>query len=161
MPVKPVLYIILLHAFLLPASAQQVRLVTLDELERRFTAGGDTTYVINFWATWCGPCVDELPHFEKFRQTFKDEPVRVLLVSLDARSKLRGQVLPFVKKARLQNEVILLNETDQQQYIDRISPEWSGSLPATLFVNKGKQLRRLQEREFTYDQLVATFRSLK
>ncbi|WP_298735459.1 TlpA disulfide reductase family protein [uncultured Chitinophaga sp.] len=155
------LYTALLNTLLLHAMAQQVSLVTVDELEHRFTAGGDTTYIVNFWATWCSPCVDELPQFEKFGVTHKDEPVKILLVSVDARSKLRTNVIPFMQKVQLHNEVLLLNETNQQEYIDRISPEWSGSLPATLFVNKGKQLRRFQEKEFTYDQLVTIYRSLK
>lgn len=161
MLLKLALYIALLNILLLPALAQQVELATVDQLEQRFTEGRDTTYIVNFWATWCSPCVDELPHFEKFGQAYKGEPVKVLLVSLDARSKLKATVIPFIKKAHLDNEVLLLNETDQQTYIDRISPDWSGSLPATLFVNKGKQLRRLQEKEFTYDQLVTVYTSLK
>lgn len=159
--VKLVVYIALLNAGLLPAAARQVGLATVDQLEQRFAQGDDTTYIVNFWATWCSPCVTELPHFEKFGQDHRGEPVKVLLVSVDARSKLRTKVVPFVRKEQLHNEVLLLNETDQQEYIDRISPDWSGSLPATLFVNTGKQLRRLQEQAFTYDQLVTTYRSLK
>lgn len=161
MVLKLAIYTGLLNTLLLPALAQQVELATVDQLEQRFDEGSDTTYIVNFWATWCRPCVDELPHFEKFGQDYRDEPVKVLLVSVDARSKLKTNVIPFVKKEHLHNEVLLLNEMDQQQYIDRISPDWSGSLPATLFINKGKQLRRLQEKEFTYDQLVTIYRSLK
>jgi thiol-disulfide isomerase/thioredoxin len=155
------IYLLLLHAIILPARAQQVGLLTVDELEQRFSAGGDTTYVVNFWATWCLPCVQELPHFEKFGKAYRDEPVKVLLVSVDSRTKLNSAVTPFVKKKGLQNEVVLLNETNQQQYIDRISPDWSGSLPATLFVNKGKKVRQLREKEFTYNELETTYRSLK
>ena len=155
------LYTALLNTLLLPVMAQQVALATVDQLEHRFAEGRDTTYIVNFWATWCAPCVEELPYFEQFGRDYKNEPVKILLVSVDARSKLRTHVIPFMQKILLHNEVLLLNETDQQEYIDRISPDWSGSLPATLFVNKGKQLRRLQEKEFSYDQLVAIYRSLK
>lgn len=155
------LYTALLNTLLLPAMAQQIELATVDQLEHRFTEGRDTTYIVNFWATWCSPCVEELPHFEKFGQAYKDAPVKILLVSVDARSKLNTNVIPFIQKVQLHNEVLLLNEPNQQEYIDRISPDWSGSLPATLFVNKGKQLRRLQEREFTYDKLVTIYTSLK
>lgn len=160
MLLKLALYSALLNTLLLPVMAQEVQLATVDQLEQRFARGSDTTYIVNFWATWCSPCVEELPHFEQFREAYKDEPVKVLLVSVDARSKLKTKVIPFLQKEHL-HEVLLLNETDQQQYIDRISPDWSGSLPATLFVNKGKQLRRLQEKEFTYDQLVTFYTSLK
>jgi thiol-disulfide isomerase/thioredoxin len=155
------LYTALLNTLLLPTMAQQIELATVDQLEHRFTEGRDTTYIVNFWATWCSPCLKELPHFEKFGQAYKDDPVKILLVSVDARSKLNTNVIPFIQKVQLHNEVLLLNEPNQQEYIDRISPDWSGSLPATLFVNKGKQLRRLQEKEFTYDQLVTIYTSLK
>jgi thiol-disulfide isomerase/thioredoxin len=161
MTLKLGLYTALLNTLLFPAMAQHVELATVNQLEERFAEGRDTTYIVNFWATWCSPCVQELPHFEKFSQAYRNEPVKILLVSVDSRSKLRTNVIPFIKKVQLRNEVLLLNETDQQQYIDRISPDWSGSLPATLFVNTGKQLRRLQEKEFTYDQLVTIYRSLK
>ncbi|RZJ77354.1 MAG: TlpA family protein disulfide reductase, partial [Flavobacterium sp.] len=74
----------------------QVRLLTLDDLDKRVANGKDTTYVINFWATWCSPCVAELPHFEKLRTENAKKPLKVLLVSLDFKSKLQKEVIPFV-----------------------------------------------------------------
>lgn len=131
----------------------QVKLMTLDELETRFRQGKDTVYVVNFWATWCGPCVEELPHFEKLQQVYKKQPLKVLLVSTDSKSKLETSVKPFVKKHKLLNEVFLLNEKNQQVYIDRISKDWSGALPATLVVNPKRQIRKLYEQEFAYKEL--------
>lgn len=161
MPVRILTYLLLSGAFYLPARAQQVALLTVDELERRLAAGSDTTYIVNFWATWCVPCIQELPHFEKFGQAYRRDPVKVLLISLDSRSKLNSAVVPFVKKRGLRNEVLLLNEPNQQEYIDRISPDWSGSLPATLFVNKGKKVRQLLEKELSYKELESTYQTLK
>lgn len=135
----------------------QVKLLSIDELETRFRQGKDTIYVVNFWATWCGPCIEELPHFEKLQQTYKKHPMKVLLVSTDFKSKLETSVKPFVKKHKLQNEVFLLNEKNQQVYIDRISKDWSGALPATLVVNRQKQHRKLYEKEFTYKELEQTY----
>lgn len=141
-------------------AAQQVNLLTLEQMEERFKTGGDTTYVVNFWATWCGPCVKELPYFEKLQHDYREQPVKVLLVSLDFRSKLEEKVKPFVKEKDLQSEVFLLNESNQQEYIDAISPDWSGAIPATLFVNNGKQVRTFREQEFTYDELQELVMSL-
>lgn len=135
----------------------QVKLLSIDELETRLSQGKDTVYVVNFWATWCGPCIEELPHFEKLQQTYKKQPVKVLLISTDFKSKLETSVKPFVKKHKLQNEVFLLNEKNQQVYIDRISKDWSGALPATLIINRKKQLRKLYEKEFTYKELEQTY----
>lgn len=137
----------------------QVKLLTLDELDKRVANGKDTTYVVNFWATWCSPCVAELPNFEKLRVANLKKPVKVLLVSLDFKSKLQKEVIPFVEKNNIKAEVFLLNEPDQQQYIESIDKKWSGAIPATLFVNK--KTRRFYEKEFTEAELKNTLLNLK
>jgi thiol-disulfide isomerase/thioredoxin len=137
----------------LSASAQEVKLLTVDQLEARLKKGKDTTYVVNFWATWCGPCIEELPYFERLGAENKGRKVKVLLVSADSKTKLESAVKPFVKKRGLKNEVFLLNEKSQQVYIDRISKEWSGALPATLLVNTAARVRKFYEKEFTYNEL--------
>lgn len=137
----------------------QVKLLTLDELDKRIAAGKDTTYVVNFWATWCGPCVAELPNFEKLRVANLKKPVKVLLISVDFKSKLQKEVIPFVIKNQLKTEVFLLNETDQQKYIERVDLKWTGAIPATLFVKD--KIRRFYEQEFTEKQLKNTLLNLK
>lgn len=140
--------------------AQTVRLLTVDQLEKRINQGEDTTYVVNFWATWCAPCIKELPHFEKLQASYKSQPLKVLLVSLDFKSKINSSVVPFVKQKQLKNEVFLLNESNAQQYIERISNEWSGALPATLFIKKQKSVRKFYEKEFTYNDLEKIYQSV-
>ena len=135
----------------------QVRLLSLDQLEDRFRQGRDTVYVVNFWATWCAPCIEELDHFEKLQQEYRNEPLKVLLVSTDFRSKLETAVRPFVKRRNLKNEVFLLNEKSQAEYIDRVSTDWSGALPATLVVQPSRKVRKLYEKAFSYDELEKTY----
>ncbi|CAM3398548.1 TlpA family protein disulfide reductase [Flavobacterium chungbukense] len=137
---------------------QNVKLLNIDQLNERIKNGKDSTYVVNFWATWCAPCIKELPHFEKLSAEHKSEKLAVLLVSLDFKSKLESNVIPFVKKKNLKNQVFLLNESDPQQFIDRIDPSWSGSIPATLFIKNDK--RKFVESEFTYEQLLTEYKKL-
>ncbi|GAA4196216.1 hypothetical protein GCM10022289_01590 [Pedobacter jeongneungensis] len=147
------LYIIafyLLYSFNL--HAQQVKLIKVSQLESRIKQGKDTTYVINFWATWCKPCVKELPEFEKYKMAVKGKPVKVILVSTDLKSKLESGVQPFVKAHQLTGEVYLLNEAPNS-YNEKISPDWSGTLPGTLIVKNGK--KNFHEASYTYDELVA------
>jgi len=137
---------------------QNVKLLNIDQLNERIKNGKDSTFVVNFWATWCAPCIKELPHFEKLSAEHKSEKLAVLLISLDFKSKLESNVIPFAKRKNLKNEVFLLNESDPQQFIDRIDPSWSGSIPATLFIKNEK--RKFIESEFTYEQLLTEYKKL-
>lgn len=142
-------------------NAQKAGLIRLDDLEKRISNGKDTFYVINYWATWCAPCIKELPYFDQLQKANKNKPVKVLLVSLDFPSQYKKKVIPFIEKRKLTSEVFLLNETDQQAYIDRISPQWSGALPATSFINRAKDTAQFFEQEFSYKKLLETFNSLQ
>ncbi len=131
----------------------QVKLLSVNQLENRISQGKDTVYVVNFWATWCAPCVKEIPNFEKLGITHKNQPLKVILVSVDFKSRLEKVVLPFVKQNNLKSEVYVLDEDSEQTCIDKISKDWAGSLPATLIINKQKGLRKFYEQEFTYPQI--------
>lgn len=148
--------IILLAFFLFSiskVSTAQVKLINLNQLESRINNNSDTVYVVNFWATWCGPCVKELPNFEQLGSKYKSKPLKVLLVSLDFKSRLNTVVNPFVKKNNLKSELYLLDEKSEQDYIDKISKSWSGSLPATLIINNKTKTRNFYEQEFTFEAL--------
>jgi thiol-disulfide isomerase/thioredoxin len=139
--------------------AQDVNLVKLDDIHKRVRSGKDTIYVINFWATWCVPCLEELPHFEKLSSQYKRKNLKVLLVSMDFRSKLESTVVPFVRKNAYKNEVFLFDETNQQEYIEQIDPNWSGALPATLMIYNNK--RKFFEKGFTYQELVTEYKNIQ
>lgn len=139
----------------------QVKFISLSDLESRFAKGSDTTYVVNFWATWCGPCIAELPAFEQINKENTNKPVKVLLVSLDFKSKLNTAVIPFVVKNNIKSEVFIINEPDQQTFIEKVDQNWSGAIPATLFVNSKKNIRSFYEKEFTFEELSKTFKNLK
>ncbi|WP_264530407.1 TlpA family protein disulfide reductase [Flavobacterium sp. N502540] len=153
-----ILRILVLFAFSVSGYSQSVKLLNIDQLNERIKNGKDSTYVVNFWATWCAPCIKELPHFEKLKADHKSDKLAVLLVSVDFKSKLNSAVVPFVKRKNLKNEVFLLNESNPQEYIDRIDKDWSGSIPATLFIKENK--RKFIESEFTYEQLLTEYKKL-
>lgn len=116
-------------------TAQQARIVNAAELERFIARKTDTIDVINFWATWCGPCIKELPFFEKIA-TQGPGHVKVTLVSLDLELDPNPEkVYKFLARKNVQSQVLLLNEADPNAWIDRIEPRWSGALPATVIIN--------------------------
>jgi thiol-disulfide isomerase/thioredoxin len=153
-----VLRIFVVFAFSVSGYSQNVKLLNIDQLNERIKNGKDSTYIVNFWATWCAPCIKELPHFEKLKADHQSDKLAVLLVSVDFKSKLNSAVVPFVKRKNLKNEVFLLNESNPQEYIDRIDKDWSGSIPATLFIKEDK--RKFIESEFTYEQLLTEYKKL-
>lgn len=95
-------------------------------------------YVINFWATWCGPCVKELPYFEQLHDIYNDDKVKVVLVSLDFEKQIEKRLIPFLNKNAIQSDVILLLDPKESEWIDRVDPEWSGAIPITLIKNGDK-----------------------
>jgi thiol-disulfide isomerase/thioredoxin len=111
----------------------------------------DKVHVVNFWATWCAPCIKELPSFEKLHSDYKNKNVEVLLVSLDFPRHYEKKLKPFISKHKLQSKVIALDDVDQNKWISAIHEGWSGAIPATIIFTKDK--RQFYERSFTYEEL--------
>ncbi|NNL34121.1 MAG: TlpA family protein disulfide reductase [Flavobacteriaceae bacterium] len=114
------------------------------------------TYVINFWATWCAPCIKELPYFEELNQNYAGKNVEVILVSLDFPQQYEKKLIPYIKEKNLKSQVVALNDTDMNSWIPKISESWTGAIPATLIYNSKR--RAFYERTFSYDELVMELR---
>ncbi len=125
--------------------------MNFDSFEPLLQLQNDTTYVINFWATWCKPCIEELPHFEKMNEVYQNSSLNIKLVSLDFPGKTDELVKPFVKKNNYQLEVIHLSDVNANSWIDKVNAEWSGAIPATLIYKKDK--RTFIEGKITYNEL--------
>lgn len=120
-------------------------------LEYYLKQKNDTTYVVNFWATWCVPCVAELPNFEKINTNYKKNKVKVILVSLDMAKMIEPKLLPFIKEKQIKSKVLLLRDPDADSWIPKVDSTWSGAIPATVIYNS--DMRKFYERSFTYDEL--------
>ncbi len=129
----------------------QIPVVDFDELQPRLITGSDSVYVVNFWATWCVPCVKELPEFEKINEIYSDQKVGVLLVSLDNARHIESRVLPFIEQHGLKSEIILLDDPQSNRWIPLVDESWTGSIPATVIFNKNS--RSFYEKVFTYEEL--------
>jgi thiol-disulfide isomerase/thioredoxin len=128
------------------SAAAQVKIVKLPELKKVMDAPGDNIRVINFWATWCAPCIKELPLFEKLNRDRKD--IAVTLVSMDMDLDPNPEkVNKFVTRKKLASQVLILDETNPNSYIAQIEKEWSGALPATILINSRTGKRKFVEKE--------------
>lgn len=108
------------------------------EMQHIFEQKNDTTYVINFWATWCKPCVAELPYFADLHEKFPDEKLRVILVSLDFPNKLEKKLVPFINKNKLKSDVVVLLDGSYNNWIDKVNTEWDGNIPVTHIYRNGE-----------------------
>ena len=111
----------------------------------------DTTYVINFWATWCSPCVKEIDFFEEVHSSFEDSKVKVILVSLDFPNQVELRLIPFLEAREIKAQVMLMKDLNYNSWIERVDKSWSGAIPATLIFNK--EQRVFLEQELTRDEL--------
>lgn len=149
---KKLLTTLLLAGALAATAQEQAKMVKLPELQELINLKGDHIKVINFWATWCAPCVKEMPLFEKLGQERKD--VKVTLVSLDLDlDPDPAKVHKFVARKKLQSQVLILDEKDPNSYIELIEKTWSGALPATIIINSKTGQRKFVERELHEGEL--------
>jgi thiol-disulfide isomerase/thioredoxin len=111
----------------------------------------DTTYVINFWATWCSPCVKEIGYFEELHRDYASEKLQVILVSLDFPNQKERRVVPFLQEKDISAPVRLVTDLDYNNWISMVDPSWSGAIPATLIYNSEERL--FLEKELTQSEL--------
>ncbi|MGB5981333.1 MAG: TlpA disulfide reductase family protein [Nonlabens sp.] len=106
--------------------------------------------VINFWATWCAPCVEELPSFEEINLSYGDS-VEVILISLDDPDLIEKKVNPFLKDQNITSKVVVLDDPYSSEWIPLVDPHWDGAIPVTLIKNETKN--RFYNQTFTSDEL--------
>ncbi|MDG0967386.1 MAG: TlpA disulfide reductase family protein [Flavobacteriaceae bacterium] len=146
--------ILFLSSNVYPQSYIEVPSMSYQELHPLLNQKGNKTYVVNFWATWCAPCIKELPYFEELNN---NKNIEVILVSLDFPKHKEKRLLPFIKKRQLSSRVILLDDDDENFWINDISSTWSGALPATLIYTQNR--RGFYEQSFTKEELFQEVKS--
>ncbi|WP_232730349.1 TlpA disulfide reductase family protein [Lacinutrix sp. Bg11-31] len=115
-----------------------------DQLEPLLYTDSNKTYIVNFWAMWCAPCVKELPYIQEYQKKHPD--TEVILVSLDFTKDIETKLKPFLKEKNITSKVVLLDDPASNIWIDKIDPNWSGAIPFTVIFNNKK--RAFYERSF-------------
>lgn len=115
---------------------QNAEIIHFEDLQKMVSEKSDKIHVINFWATWCGPCVKELPYFEKITSEGRKD-IKVSLVSMDLELDPNPEkVYKFISRKNIQSQVLLLDAADPNSWINKIEEKWSGALPATILINQ-------------------------
>lgn len=149
---KKLLPILLL--FCLPAFSQEVTRIKVSELDQLMQYK-DSPIVINLWATWCGPCIKEMPHFVK--QAAKFPQVKFIFLSLDMKDAYPAQITKFARRHKIRSSVVWLDESNANKYAAKIDPRWEGSIPATIFIGKS---RKFVEGMMKEEELIKELRAL-
>jgi len=124
-----------LFCFVAAASAQHIPKLKMTDVVRSYNATSDSIYVINFWATFCKPCVAEIPGFIKTVNKYKKDKVKLELVSLDLPLFYPNKIAAFATKNNFKTNLAWLDETDADYFCPMIDKSWSGAIPATIIVN--------------------------
>ncbi len=132
-----------------------VDLISLEDFEGRIKGDDDGLVVYNFWATWCKPCIAEMPYFEKVYEENKAAGLKLVFVSIDKPSQLESRLIPFLEKQKLLGEVILPDAKKTSEITKIVSPDWKGNIPATLIVDPSNDTYLFYRKEFDYEQLKA------
>jgi thiol-disulfide isomerase/thioredoxin len=116
---------------------------------------------VNFWATWCVPCREEMPALVAAGRRFSGEGVDIVLVSADFSSALPA-VDRFLRGFRVPFPCFLEESEDPQTFIDAVDPRWGGELPHTVVYSRaGARLISLSSRQTREDFEFAFRKALK
>ncbi len=131
-----------------------------SKLEHVFNYRNDTTYIVNFWATWCKPCMEEMPYFEQLIQGLEGQKKRVILISLDFKKDIPTKLKRYVEQRGLEKEVIVLTDHRYDTWIDRVDPSWGGAIPVTLIYN-AKNRKFVDQQFSSYEELEALVKAVE
>ena len=141
------------------AFAQNIKKVKVEELAD-YIAKSDRPLVVNFWATWCAPCIAEIPYFQEEVKKYAGQKAELLLVSLDFVDAYPVKLSSFIKKNKYEASFFWLDETNADHFCPVIDKKWSGSIPSTLFINNKTGYRKFYERQLTHPQLALEMKEL-
>lgn len=156
-----ILFFLLFVAVQAQNKQNELKIVNFEELNSLVLQNGNTLYVVNFWATWCKPCIEELPGFmEVNRKNQNNENFKMILVSLDHPRLLKTKVKGFVERQKIDTDVYILDTKDSpEDWMSRIDPEWIGAIPSTIFYKNGKKIlfKQFQISQFELEDLIDEF----
>ncbi len=143
--IKRLLFLFIVISFTTVSYSQSIPKWKIEDVVRSFSAKNDTVYIVNFWATFCKPCIAEIPDFIRIVKKYEGQKVKLLLVSLDLPSYYPAKIAAFAKKNNYKTNIVWLNETDADHFCPAIDKKWSGAIPSTIIVNNKTGYRKFVE----------------
>ena len=149
---------IILFLFSVQSSAQSTPKWKIGELEN-YIKQSTKPVIVNFWATFCKPCIEEIPYFQKLVKKYEEQGIELLLVSLDLKEAY-SKIPAFASKYKLNSRIVYLDETNADLFCPKIDEKWSGAIPASLLVNNKTGYRKFFEEQITEKKLEEEIKAL-
>jgi len=147
------LILLLVFAFALTtANAQEIKKWKLHDMEAAIK-NSDKPTILNFWATFCKPCIEELPYFQEMVKKYNSAGVQLILVSLDLPQAYPKKISAFAAKNKILAPIVFLDETDADLFCPKVDAKWSGAIPASLFINNETGYRKFFEDQLSKEQV--------
>ncbi|HKB45130.1 MAG TPA: TlpA disulfide reductase family protein [Chitinophagaceae bacterium] len=147
-----ILIIICLGLLTIAVAGQEVKKIKITDLEKTIKES-KTPLIVNFWATFCKPCVEEIPYFQEAIKKYKKDSVRLLLVSLDLQDFYPVKIKSFAMKRKFTAPILWLDEYNADYFCPKVDSAWSGAIPASLFVNNRTGYRKFFEEQLSKEKL--------
>jgi thiol-disulfide isomerase/thioredoxin len=133
------------------ANSQSIAKWKITDLQE-YISKSDTPTIVSFWATYCGPCIKEIPYFQEVVKQYEKKGVKLLLVSLDFKESFPDKISSFADKRKFTSTIVWLDETNADYFCPKVDSKWSGVMPSTLFINNKKGHRSFFEEEMSKDK---------
>jgi thiol-disulfide isomerase/thioredoxin len=156
---KQIVILFIFSLFIQSGSAQSIKRIKATELES-VIASARHPLILNFWATWCAPCLEEIPWFQEIVAAHKADSIQLILVSLDVRKEYPDGVKKIAKKRDFRAPILWLDETNADYFCPKVDSTWSGAIPATLLINNQTGYRKFHEAQLSRDELTREIKAL-
>lgn len=121
------------------AEPVEVNMIDVTGIKKLVKNDSDKLRLINFWATWCAPCVAEFPVLININRNFRKRQFEMITISMDNQDKSKD-VLNFLKKSHASTKNYHYNSDSKYELIEAVDKEWPGSLPYTMIVKPGGEV---------------------
>lgn len=133
--------------------SQEVKTITsTDEYKALLDNSKGKVILVNFWATWCPPCVKEFPELVKLYNDYKDKEFVLMFISLDDKSEYDSKLLPFLKKQGVDFTSYFGNFSNPETIMNYVDKSWQGEIPYTGIYDKDGKLVKSLLGNKTYEQ---------
>ena len=133
------IFLLILSNISLPQDVRKVS--SLNQIDSLKSSYDGNVILVNFWASWCKPCVEEFPDLLKLRNDFSGKGLKIVFISLDFPEDINTKLIPFLKKNNVDFTTFQCNFKNTEDLMDYFDKKWDGAIPATFIFDRKGVLR--------------------